>query len=752
MSNLDAALAYAASGWPVFLVMEREKSPATAHGKDDATTDVAIIRKWWKRSPNANIGVPTGAVTGIVVLDVDADKGGFETIAQLEGEHGPLPTTLTAVTGGGGRHFVFAHPGGKVGNRANVLRGLDVRGDGGYIVVDPSTHPSGQQYRWIDPDARIEDAPTWLMDLICGKPVQQVQAHTKMPSGNGHSAYAEAAMRGEVEKLAHAVEGSRNDQANLSAFALGQLVGAGALERTLVEEQLQTVARSIGLSDREALATIRSGIEAGMQQPRQIPHNGNGNGYHAQPQVAAPADINEPSPEEAPHTNLLNTFALTDAGNGEVFAHLFGERVRYNHRRKQWLIWNGTRWQSDADGEIERLAIETARKRLAAALAVQDPDRYKKVAGWALQSEARYRRRAMLESAAILKPIADPGDGWDEDDWLLGCENGVVDLRTGTLRPGRPEDRITMSTGVVFDPNAKAERWGQFLEEIFGSAELIDYVWRHCGYSSTGSTREQVIAVCYGTGSNGKSVFLAALRKANGEYSTNTAFSTLELADRNASSNDVAALVGRRIVTASEVRESAWLNEARVKALTGGDPITARFLYSEYFTFQPKAKLWLAVNHKPRVHDDSYGFWRRIRLIPFTRTFDRTKADKNLDQVLTAEAPGILAWMVRGCLEWQRRGLEPPPMIFDATNQYRQESDPLASFFAERCILDAAVQCRAGDLYKAYCAFSKEYGEEPMSSTRFGRLLAERGLDKYRPGGNTKTRYIGIALREGLPE
>jgi putative DNA primase/helicase len=445
----------------------------------------------------------------------------------------------------------------------------------------------------------------------------------------------------------------------------------------------------------------------------------------------------------------LACFPFTDSGNGEAFAYLHGQSVRYDHRRKRWLLWSGHRWQLDQAGEVERLAKQTARERLAAAAEIDDVDTRKRAASWAIQSENDSRRRAMLRAAQSENPIADSVENWDADDWLVGCENGVVDLRSGELREGKPDDRMTMTTGQRYDPKAEAPRWLGFLKEVFDDPDTIDFVQRAAGYTLSGDTSEQVIFVCHGGGANGKSKFLSALRSAFGDYAANIPFATLESSDRPGGTNDVAAIVNRRLVTASETSKSARLNEARVKALTGQDAITARFLYAEFFTFEPKAKIWLGVNHKPRVSDDSFGFWRRIRLIPFTRTFGPDQADLRLGDVLKAEADGILAWAVQGCLKWQAEGLRPPKSVHDATEAYRVESDPLANFFEERCVIEPNAQATASDLYKAYLACCEEYGEKrPMTANGFGRRLTERGFAKEREGPQKRLTYCGLGLRD----
>jgi putative DNA primase/helicase len=250
------------------------------------------------------------------------------------------------------------------------------------------------------------------------------------------------------------------------------------------------------------------------------------------------------------------------------------------------------------------------------------------------------------------------------DPWLFGVENGVIDLRTGSLRAGRQKDFITMHSDLPFDASAKAERWEQFLREIFdGNEEVIDFVQRAVGYSLTGLTSEQCFFACWGAGSNGKTTFLEMLRQVLGSYAYNAPFSMLELTARGSIPNDVAALVNRRLVTGSETNELSRWNEQRVKVLTGCDDITARFLYNEFFTFTPIAKFWLAFNHKPIVDDASHGFWRRVRLIPFLHRFEGAAADQDLMKKLRAESPGILAWAVRGCLKWQQEGLGIPEIV-----------------------------------------------------------------------------------------
>jgi len=438
----------------------------------------------------------------------------------------------------------------------------------------------------------------------------------------------------------------------------------------------------------------------------------------------APTPLREGTPQDRPLV-----FHRTDAGNAELFAHLYGDRFRFDHRRKRWLAWQGQWWRQEADAEVVRLAKEAARERYQQGASIDDLKEREAEARWAISSENRLRLDAMLSLARAERPIADSGEGWDADPWLLGVGNGVVDLRTGQLRPGRQDDRITMHSSIPFYPDAECPRWETFVFDIFaGNEELADYAWRAMGYSLTGDTSEQCHFICWGSGWNGKTTFQRVHREVLGDYSANTPFSTLEMSNRYSIPNDLAALYAKRLVTASELNEAVRLNEARLKMLAGEDPVTARFLHGEFFTFVPAAKFWLSVNHKPIVNDDSTGFWRKVRLMPFTQSFEG-RTEKDLKGTLRAEYQGILAWMVRGCLEWQKRGLEPPPAVSAATLEYRAESDPLGIFLRERCLVGSAYTARANSLYKAYQAWAEDTGlkdRERLSNAKFGRLMGGR--------------------------
>jgi len=437
-------------------------------------------------------------------------------------------------------------------------------------------------------------------------------------------------------------------------------------------------------------------------------------------------------------------FNNTDSGNAEYFADRHADDVRYDHQRGRWLVWTKHRWQPDVDGQIRRLAKAAMRERFRDAGTLDDPDARARAARWAIASESKSKLDALIALAQAERSIADPGTTWDADPWLLAAPNGVIDLRTGTRRDGRRNDRITMQVGVVFEPDATCQRWNRFLDEIFdGDTELISFVHRAVGYSLSGDTSEQCLFLGYGTGSNGKGTLINTLKEILGDYGSNMPFSTIEMHQRSAIPNDLAALVGRRLVIAAETNDGTRLNEARVKALTGCDPVTARFLHREFFTFEPVAKFWLSVNHKPVVRDDSHGFWRRIRLIPFLKTFPVNNA---LKVELAAEMPGILAWAVRGCLEWQRQGLNAPAAVLNATRAYERDSDPLAMFLEEACVTNTEYEVGATDLFQHYKSWADRHSltdRERLTATMFGRKLGER----FTKGSDTANRVIYKGLK-----
>jgi putative DNA primase/helicase len=458
----------------------------------------------------------------------------------------------------------------------------------------------------------------------------------------------------------------------------------------------------------------------------------------------------------SPNRNIpyseISRFHRTDAGNAELFARLFGENLRYDHTSDRWLMWQKHWWAEDPTESVLLLAKQSARWRARQASTIDDPEERSKEYKWAIGSETRSRLEAILKLAQSETPIADSGRHWDSDPMLLGVANGVVDLNTGRLRPGKRADLITMHIDLAFDSKASCPAWNKFLAEIFGGAnQLTGFVQRAVGYCLTGDTSEQVLFMCFGTGANGKSTFLDVVRYVLGPYASNLPFSAFELKARSSIPNEIAALNGKRFVTAIETNESVELNEGRIKALTGSDPITARFLYREFFTFNPTGKFWLAFNHKPRVSDDSPGFWRRVMLLPFTRQFADSKRDPELLGKLKAEAPGILNWAIQGAVRWQAQGLKAPEVVTQASDEYRRDSDPVGEFLDERCIANATAQTTAASMWIEYERWAADNGERQTDRKSFSQKLQVRGFSKGRMGHDRTWTWLGVGLKPTKP-
>lgn len=469
-------------------------------------------------------------------------------------------------------------------------------------------------------------------------------------------------------------------------------------------------------------------------------------------ELSAKPYIVQTAPVVPSHTiddELARLRHYTSPGQAELFAARCGAEFRYNHFRQVWLHYEPPCWRPDAIKDVHRAVMEFVRAQQRAALDLPLPqDRAAEIA-FTMKAESSAKIADVIDCATWNLTFADRGDHWDTDPLALAVNNGVVNLRTGVLRAGHPDDRITLKCSVNYNASAQCPRWWQFLSEIFaGDEEVIEFVWRLCGYILTGLTIERIVPMLYGRGANGKSVFLGVLATILGDYALTLPFASLQLQQQESIPNDLAQLPGRRLVTMIEANEGLRLNEAKLKALSGNDRISARFLHGEFFEFQPVAKFVLAMNHKPIAKDDSPAFWERIRLVPFLQTFPVGARDESLQATLIAtEGEGILAWAVEGCLKWQAAGLTRPASVIEATAEYKVDSDQLAEFLATCCSLDDPnAVTGAGDLQKAYNRWAENRGLskfEKLSSHALGRRLAERFNKKITNKGPV---YYGISL------
>jgi P4 family phage/plasmid primase-like protien len=439
----------------------------------------------------------------------------------------------------------------------------------------------------------------------------------------------------------------------------------------------------------------------------------------------------------------------TDLGNARRLIRSHGENLRYNAAVGKWLVWDGTRWAVDSDGQVTRYAKDVGRLVLAEAGAEKDDARRRRLIAHSRASESRRSIAATVELAQTEPGVTIQPDTLDQDAMVLNVLNGTLDLRTGTLRAHSREDMISKVAGAAYDPSAQCTQWLKFLDRIFQSdVELIGFMQRLVGYTITGRVDEQVMAILHGTGANGKSVFLETVRALMGPYSHVAEASSFLASKGDRVRNDIAAMAGARMVSASESDEGARLSEALVKSVTGKERVRARFLYRESFEFMPQFTLYLAANHRPVVTGGDEGIWRRILLIPFSVTIPEHERDHRLLDRLLGELPGILAWAVQGCLEWQRIGLAAPASVTGATQEYRETSDVLRSFLEDTCEMATGFQVSSTLLYAAWVRWCQGMGEEPGSQKAFSERLPAKGIGVRKSGG-TKIR-TGVRLREGV--
>lgn len=447
----------------------------------------------------------------------------------------------------------------------------------------------------------------------------------------------------------------------------------------------------------------------------------------------------------------LTNFNLTDAGNAERLVALYGADLRYSHTERSWYVWNGKHWERDESSKVLLLSKQVARRLYRDAGEIDDNETRGKFAKFALASESTSRRAAALIAAQAEPGVAVSPDDLDSDGMLLNVQNGTLDLRTGALRPHRKEDLITKLIDYPYDPEAPCPRWERALREIFEPhPELIPYIQRALGYSLTASVREETVHLPVGKGGNGKGVLFDAFSAVMGPYATTVdARAFLRKPNDHGPRDDVANMRGARFVYAQETEKDARLSVALVKWLTGGDTVRARRLHENSYQITPTWKLWIAFNDPPKINETGNGIWRRIHLIPFNVSFDESdpgakKPDRTLKDALKRELPGILAWAVRGCLEWQREGLKPPTPVKEATAEYRLQNDQIARFLVERTVLCDGFRTRASDLYAAYKSWAMVNGEEAMSGTVFGTEITGKHLQK-KPD-NRGTVYLGVRI------
>jgi putative DNA primase/helicase len=420
-----------------------------------------------------------------------------------------------------------------------------------------------------------------------------------------------------------------------------------------------------------------------------------------------------------------NRGSLSEDALALFFVAQHGQNLRYVAKWGYWLEWDGQRWHPDCTLHVFDLVRETCREALDAK-------------GLDAKTVAAVEKLAKAD-----RRVAATVDQWDVDPWLFNSPDGTVDLRTGHMRQHRREDYLTKSAAV--SPEGDCPLWDAFLDQIFcGDRELIAFVQRVCGYSLTGVTREHALFFGYGTGANGKGVSVNAISGVMGDYATTAPMETFIASNNDRHPTELAGLRGARLVTAQETEEGRRWAESKIKALTGGDKISARLMRQDFFEFVPQFKLLIMGNHKPGLRGVDEAIRRRMNLIPFTVTIPIEGRDEQLGEKLRNEWPGILKWAIDGCMDWQTDGLAKPEAVHNATAAYFAAEDAIALWIAECCTMRPNDTALSSALFKSWSAWANRTGEFVGSQKRFSQALEDRGFQKKH--GRTGAQFLGIAV------
>lgn len=767
-TTLECALEYAAHGIPVF-PCGVDKRPLTPHGFKDAITDPETIRQWWAQYPAAMIGMPTGPASDVFVIDVDrhGQVDGEASLKALEAQFGPLPSTKSHATPSDGRHLIFQYPVGReVRNTASKIGpGLDVRGEGGYVILPPSVNSAGTPYSVLDASLPMP-SPEWLLDSVSSPPKAE---HRPTPQprhyhgGNLHP-YVRAAVDGELQAVAAAPEGTRNNRLNQAAFSLAQWVASGELLESEAWAMLEQAAARCGLEGDEVRRTVESGFPAGMKEPRQVPtqalaakkgpllakkaaktttthgldrhgaqrSDGENNDMKTDTsQVIDDRIGNCTGPFDTFDEQFVSPSGPTLHLEGEVneesiamaFADEYKDILRYCKELGVWLEWSEERciWVVDRKSQAFNYIRRVCK--------VLNPG------GRTALSLGRASTANGVEKFARADPyFATVSEDWDSNPMLLGMPGSSLT---------RKEDYITKTTAVAPAPGLPG-LWLSFLNQATnGDKELQRFLQQICGYCLTGYTREHAFFFIYGAGDNGKSVFLNTISKIMGDYAKTAAMDTFTASKNDRHPTDLAMLRGARLVTATETEEGRAWAESKIKLLTGGDPIAARFMRQDFFTYTPQFKIVVIGNHKPRLRNVDDAMRRRINIIPFIHKPENP--DQHLEEKLKAEYPQILQWMIDGREDWLQNGLIRPDVVKQATDEYFEVQDLFKQWIEENCETGKGKSAASSALYSNWKGYAEGAGEIAGNRVQFSDNMDKRGFKKNRASSGQI--YKGIALR-----
>jgi putative DNA primase/helicase len=696
---LDAARQLRDWGFCVLPAPFQAKAPSVPWKDRTELPSDAELQEWFDSSALAGYWILCGKASHLVVLDCDNQAAMLwaeEKIGLAILEATPAVKTAKGV------HYYFRLENGDRLEQWNLHEkdgvSLDVRSDGGGVIAPPSIHKSGLVYKWLrTPEQGWQPVP------------EALRAHGGAAAATDEPLVPAAARSTLAALLATpAIEGGRNEW-------LTKVAGHYAKQIAFRDGYSESV--------RLANLTLRPPLE-----PAELAKI-TGSVWRAEHRTS----------DEPPRTWVPDLY--TDAGNARRFADSCAGQLLYldGHGWRCYASKEGRYVASEAP--VVQRALRMTKKIYGEAREAEDAKTRTKISKWGDYASSARGVKAALELAKTDPRLAAEVDDFDADPLLLNVVDGVVDLRTGDLCEHGPEYRMTKIAGSSYDAGAQAPIWAAHLERIFaGDRMMTEFFQRLCGYAITGDSGEQKLAILHGYGANGKSVTIETLRTVLGGYAETTDFKTFSVNRSSGPRNDLARLAGARFVTASETSSRQWLDESVIKQVTGGEPITARFLHREYFTYHPQFCVFLSTNHRPNIEGVDKGLWRRILLVPFEVTIEEDEQDPQLTRKLRGELPGILNWLITGCLMWQCDGIEPPVGVQLATAEYRQESDFVGRFI-EQCLTpgDEIDWVLLSDVYSRYQMWAAENGYQKMSTQQLGNRLREHGvaLTHDAPGSHT---------------
>ena len=636
-----------------------------------------------------NIGVLTGKISNIFIVDIDVKHP--ESLTQIDlwkKEHGDF-NTYSVKTGSGGYHFYFQYD-ERIRGGIGFKKGIDILSDGRQAVLPPFFNTNGQYI--IIENKPIEKAPDWLIQLIIEsqKTYEKKDGDIPVTFSDSTSPYGRAVLENACNAIERAVEGERHNITLKNALNVYSFVSGGEINKEEADTRLENSIAILTKNDRST--------------------------YHDLSRAVSDAflySIN--NPKKAPAFNLgedfwdIERYQLNQIGLSKRLEKFLSSTVAWVDKPlKLWAFYDGFRWIMDSDymmiascraleAEMRKQLEEKEKK------ADAESDRLEILKDLGKQEDINRLRSTLSYLSTCKKFIHRLGDikYWIEAfDWLkpaentaysifdqqknvINLKNGIYDLEKNKLLPHDKNYYLTHYIPHEYSISADCPRWKNFLNDIFlGDKDLIHYVQKVIGYSLSGITSERTIFILWGTGSNGKSTFLKVIKKLMGSYG-NVVISDALMQRKNPNTHDLADLRGSRFVYATETDDGKKLNAALIKQLTGNDPVKTRFLYKEYFVYDPEFKAFLATNHKPEADSDDEALWKRIKLIPFLFKPKMDEIDLNLYDRLIEEIPGILSWAIEGFQMWKNEGLNEPEKIIQATEEYRNESDSLQYFLNE---------------------------------------------------------------------